>query len=110
MATISLNVVIVAYVLQVLHLGVTAYGLSDMTYGVGAMTSGVFAALLVLRLGERPAMTGVTAALIACYVALAGWSRQRSRLLRRALPRRILLVGVSRHHVGLPLQGRAQTR
>jgi predicted MFS family arabinose efflux permease len=71
-ATISLNVVIVAYVLQVIHLGATAYGLADMTYGVGAMTSGVFAALLVLRLGEWRAMTAVMVALIACYVALAG--------------------------------------
>ena len=71
-ATISLNVVIVAYVLQVLDRGATAYGLADMTYGVGAMTSGVFAALLVVRLGEWRAMTAVMVALIACYVALAG--------------------------------------
>jgi len=71
-ATISLNVVIVAYVLQVLGLGATAYGLADMTYGVGAMASGVFAALLVVRVGEWPAMTAVMVALIGCYVALAG--------------------------------------
>jgi MFS family permease len=71
-ATISLNVVLVAYVLHVLHLGATAYGLADMTYGVGAMVSGVFAALLVLRLGEWRAMTGVMVALIGCYAALAG--------------------------------------
>jgi MFS family permease len=70
-ATISLNVVIVAYVLDVLHLSATAYGLADMTYGVGAMASGVFAALLVVRLGEWRAMTGVMVALIACYAALA---------------------------------------
>jgi len=70
-ATISLNVVIVAYVLDILHLGATAYGLADMTYGVGAMASGIFAALLVLRLGEWRAMTGVMLALIACYAALA---------------------------------------
>ena len=70
-ATISLNVVIVAYVLDVLHLGATAYGLADMTYGVGAMASGVFAALLVVRLGEWRAMTGVMVALIGCYAALA---------------------------------------
>ena len=70
-ATISLNVVIVAYVLRVLHLGATAYGLADMTYGVGALTSGVFAALLVLRLGEWRAMSAVMLALIACYVGLA---------------------------------------
>ena len=71
-ATISLNVVIVAYVLRELHLGATAYGLADMTYGVGAMASGVFAALLVLRLGEWRTMTAVMVALIACYAALAG--------------------------------------
>ena len=71
MATISLNVVIVAYVLDVLHLGATAYGLADMTYGVGAMASGIFAALLVVRLGEWRAMTGVMVALIGCYAALA---------------------------------------
>jgi len=28
-ATISLNVVLVAYVLEVMHLGATAYGLAD---------------------------------------------------------------------------------
>jgi MFS family permease len=71
-ATISLNVVIVAYVLDALHLGATAYGLADMTYGVGAMASGVFAALLVVRLGEWRAMTGVMVALIGCYAVLAG--------------------------------------
>jgi MFS family permease len=70
-ATISLNVVIVAYVLDILHLSATAYGLADMTYGVGAMTSGVFAALLVVRLGEWRAMTGVMVALIGCYAVLA---------------------------------------
>jgi MFS family permease len=71
-ATISLNVVLVAYVLRELHLGATAYGLADMTYGVGAMASGVFAALLVLRLGEWRAMTTAMVALIALYAALAG--------------------------------------
>ena len=71
-ATISLNVVLVAYVLEVMHLGATAYGLADMTYGVGAMTSGIFAALLVLRLGEWRAMTCAMVALIGCYLALAG--------------------------------------
>ena len=71
-ATISLNVVLVAYVLRELHLGATAYGLADMAYGVGAMTSGVFAALLVLRLGEWRAMTAVIVALIVCYSLLAG--------------------------------------
>ena len=70
-ATISLNVVLVAYVLDVLGLGATAYGLADMTYGVGAMASGVFAALLVVRLGEWRAMTAVMVVLIGCYVALA---------------------------------------
>src|SRR5689334_9529522 len=71
-ATISLNVVIVTYVLRDLHLGATAYGLADMTYGVGAVASGVFAALLVVRLGEWRAMTAVMVALMACYAALAG--------------------------------------
>jgi predicted MFS family arabinose efflux permease len=70
-ATISLNIVMVAYVLDVLHLTATAYGLADMTYGVGAMTSGVFAALLVVRLGEWRAMTTVMVALIGCYTVLA---------------------------------------
>jgi predicted MFS family arabinose efflux permease len=70
-ATISLNIVIVAYVLDVLHLTATAYGLADMTYGVGAMASGVFAALLVTRVGEWRAMTGVMVALIGCYTVLA---------------------------------------
>jgi hypothetical protein len=71
-ATISLNVVLVAYVLDVLGLGPTAYGLADMTYGIGAMASGMFAALLVLRLGEWGAMTAVMAVLIGSYAALAG--------------------------------------
>jgi len=70
-ATISLNVVIVAYVLDILHLTATAYGLADMTYGVGAMASGVFAALLVVRVGEWRAMAGVMVALIGCYTVLA---------------------------------------
>jgi predicted MFS family arabinose efflux permease len=70
-ATISLNVVIVAYVLHVLSLGATAYGLADMTYGVGAMASGMFAALLVVRLGDWRAMTTVLVVLIGSYVALA---------------------------------------
>ena len=70
-ATISLNVVLVAYVLDVLGLGATAYGLADMTYGTGAMVSGVLAALLVLRLGEWRAMTAVLIVLIGCYVTLA---------------------------------------
>jgi len=70
-ATISLNIVMVAYVLDVLNLTATAYGLADMTYGVGAMASGVFAALLVTRVGEWRAMTGVMVALIGCYTVLA---------------------------------------
>jgi MFS family permease len=70
-ATISLNIVMVAYVLDVLHLTATAYGLADMTYGVGAMASGVVAALLVVRLGEWRAMTTVMTALIGCYTMLA---------------------------------------
>jgi MFS family permease len=70
-ATISLNVVLVAYVLHVLNLSATAYGLADMTYGVGAMASGMFAALLVIRLGEWRAMTAVLVVLIGSYLALA---------------------------------------
>src|SRR5919197_691965 len=70
-ATISLNVVIVPYVLQALRLSATAYGLADMTYGAGAMASGFLAAILVLRLGDWTSMTGVMAALVACYAALA---------------------------------------
>ena len=70
-ATISLNIVIVAYVLDVLHLSATAYGLADMTYGLGAMASGVFAALLVAQVGEWRTMTGVMVALIGCYTVLA---------------------------------------
>jgi len=73
-ATISLNVVLVAYVLDVLGLGATAYGLADMTYGTGALVSGVLAALLVLRLGEWRAMTAVLVVLIGCYVTLAASS------------------------------------
>jgi MFS family permease len=70
-ATISLNVVLVSYVLDVLGLSATGYGLADMTYGAGAMASGMFAALLVVRLGEWRAMTAVLAVLIGSYVALA---------------------------------------
>ena len=109
-ATISLNVVIVAYVLDVLHLGATAYGLADMTYGVGAMASGIFAALLVLRLGEWRAMTGVMVALIACYAALAVVPAAIPVFYARPVPRRLLRVGVPGHDDGVPLQGRARTR
>jgi MFS family permease len=70
-ATICLNVVAVAYVLQVLHRDATVYGLGDMTYGVGALISGFLAALLVAWLGEWTAMVGVLAALAAAYLALA---------------------------------------
>jgi MFS family permease len=70
-ATISLNVVLVSYVLDVLGLSATGYGLADMTYGAGAMASGMFAALLVVRLGEWRAMAAVLAVLIGSYVALA---------------------------------------
>jgi MFS family permease len=45
-----------------------------MTYGTGAMVSGVLAALLVLRLGEWRAMTSVLIVLIGCYVVLAAAS------------------------------------
>ena len=107
-ATISLNVVIVAYVLQVLHLGATAYGLSDMTYGVGR--DGVRR----LRRPARPAggrVAGDDRRDGGADRLLRGARRRPGRgrrLLRAAVPGRVLLVGVSRHHVGLPLQGRAQ--
>ena len=70
-ATICLNVVAVAYVLQELQRGATVYGLGDMTYGVGALLSGFFAAVLVVRVGEWAAMLGVAAGLTAAYVVLA---------------------------------------
>ena len=107
-ATISLNVVIVAYVLDVLHLSATAYGLADMTYGVGAMASGIFAALLVVRLGEWRAMTGVMVALIVCYTALAASPAGDPRLLRGAVPGRLLLVRLPGDDHGIPLQGRPE--
>jgi uncharacterized membrane protein len=47
---------------------------ADMTYGTGAMVSGVLAALLVLRLGEWRAMTAVLIVLIGCDVMLAASS------------------------------------
>ena len=72
-ATISLNIVMVAYVLDILNLSATAYGLADMTYGVGAMASGVFAALLVVRLGEWRAMSAVLFALIGVWVVLSAF-------------------------------------
>jgi MFS family permease len=70
-ATISLNVVMVAYVLRDLRLGATAYGLSDMTYGAGALCAGVTTAAVVARRGEWPAMWSALGMLVACYGALA---------------------------------------
>jgi MFS family permease len=70
-ATISLNVVLVAYVLDVLHRSATVYSLVDMTYGTGGVASGFLAALLVVRLGEWPVMLGTVAAATVCYVLVA---------------------------------------
>jgi MFS family permease len=69
-ATICLNVVSVAYVLQVMHRSATVYGLGDMIYGLGAVVSGFLAALLVLRLGASSAMRSVVVGLLAVYVVL----------------------------------------
>lgn len=70
-ATISLNVVLVAYVLDVLHRSATVYSLADMTYGTGGLASGFLAALLVVRLGEWPVMVATVAAATACYLLVA---------------------------------------
>jgi MFS family permease len=70
-ATISLNVVFVTYVLEVLHRSATVYGLGDMTYGVGALVSGFLAALLVVRLGEWSAMLAIIAILTGTYLLYA---------------------------------------
>ena len=107
-ATISLNVVIVAYVLDVLHLSATAYGLADMTYGVGAMASGVFAALLVARLGEWRAMTGVMVALIACYTALAVTPGRRPVFYAVLFFAGFCSSGVPGDDHGVPVQGRPE--
>ncbi|MGN6380834.1 MAG: MFS transporter [Gaiellales bacterium] len=70
-ATISLNVVFVSYVLDVLHRSATVYGLTDMSYGAGALASGFLAALLVIRLGEWSAMLTTLVVLVCGYLALA---------------------------------------
>ncbi len=70
-ATISLNIVLVAYVLDVLHRSATVYSLADMTYGTGGLASGFLAALLVVRLGEWPFMLSTVAAATVCYLLVA---------------------------------------
>lgn len=70
-ATISFNVVLVAYVLDVLHRSATVYSLADMTYGTGGLASGFLAALLVVRLGEWPVMLTTAAAASAGYLLVA---------------------------------------
>jgi MFS family permease len=70
-ATISLNVVFVSYVLDVMHRSATVYGLTDMMYGAGALASGFLAALLVIRLGEWSSMLLAIAVLVCGYLALA---------------------------------------
>jgi DHA3 family macrolide efflux protein-like MFS transporter len=70
-ATISLNVVSVAYVLDVMGRTATVYGLGDMTYGVGAVVSGLTAALVVVWLGRFRAMLIMLAALAAAYAIFA---------------------------------------
>jgi MFS family permease len=70
-ATISLNVVLVAFVQDVLDRGPVVYGIADMTYGAGAMLSGVLAALVVIRLGERASMVAFMAVLAVGYGVFA---------------------------------------
>jgi MFS family permease len=70
-ATITLNVVMVAYVQQVLHRGATVYGVADMMYGVGALASGLLAAFVVIWLGEWATLTGLLASVLAGYLAWA---------------------------------------
>ncbi len=67
-ATITSNVVLVAYVQRVLERGATVYGVADMMYGVGAMAAGFLAALVVLRFGEWAAMGALLVSLIAGYL------------------------------------------
>jgi MFS family permease len=68
-ATITSNVVLVAYVQRVMHRGAAVYGLTDMMYGVGAMASGFLAAFVVLRLGEWAAMGGLLGSAVVGYSA-----------------------------------------
>ena len=70
-ATMSLNVVSVAYVLLVMRQTATVFGIADMMYGVGAVVSGLTAALLVIRFGRFRAMLGVLVALAVAYGVLA---------------------------------------
>jgi MFS family permease len=70
-ATITLNVVMVAYVQQVLHRGATVYGVADMMYGVGALASGLLAAFVVIWLGEWATLMGLLASVVAGYLAWA---------------------------------------
>jgi DHA3 family tetracycline resistance protein-like MFS transporter len=70
-ATISLNVVAVAYVADVLERDATTYGVFDMTYSAGAVASGFLAALVVLRFGEWTALASFMLALAAVYAAFA---------------------------------------
>jgi MFS family permease len=70
-ATMSLNVVAVVYVLEVLDGDATTYGVFDMTYGAGALASGFLAALLVVRFGDRATLVGLLATLTATYAAFA---------------------------------------
>jgi MFS family permease len=67
-ATVSLNVVAVAYVLDVMHQDATVYGLSDMCYGVGALVSGFLGGVLVLRFGRWSALTACLLFPLAVYL------------------------------------------
>ena len=108
-ATISLNVVIVAYVLQVLaprgdRVRTRRHDLRRRGDGVGRLRGPARRCAL----GEWRAMTARDGG---ADRLLRGARRRAGRdrgLLRRALPGRLLLVGVPRHHLGVPLQGRAQ--
>jgi predicted MFS family arabinose efflux permease len=66
-ATVSLNIVAVAYVQDVLGRGPVVYGITDMMYGAGAMLSGLLAAMVVLRQGERASLLGFMALVVAGY-------------------------------------------
>jgi len=89
-ATITLNVVMVAYVQQVLHRGATVYGVADMMYGVGALASGLLAAFVVIWLGEWATLMGLLASVVAGYLLLTQpeeWTRVRETV-REAWARR----------------------
>jgi predicted MFS family arabinose efflux permease len=70
-ATISLNIVAVAYVQDVLGRGPVVYGITDMMYGAGAMLSGLLAAMVVIRVGERASLVGFMAVVAAGYGVFA---------------------------------------